>query len=101
MQTGLRREVLEDLVALMPALPALAGQGLQVGRSLSDLPGAWVSLPGGVPGQAPVWQALTDTAYLLLGGPLADTLGLWTAHDLAAHLAGKAASTGNVINGEP
>lgn len=85
--TGLRREVLEDLVNLMDSVPALAGEALQVGRSLSDLPGAWVALPHGQPGAAPQWEDLGAGHVLLLGGPLADTLGLAVAHDLALHLA--------------
>ncbi|WP_291424079.1 FAD-dependent oxidoreductase [Deinococcus sp.] len=93
-QTGLRRELLEDLVALMPAVPALAAEGLQVGRSLSDLPGAWVSLPGGRVNGWPLWEELTPEAFLLLGGPSADTLGLWVAHDLAAELARRQAAVG-------
>ncbi|MFC5849067.1 FAD-dependent oxidoreductase [Deinococcus petrolearius] len=86
--TGLRRETLEDLVALMDAVPALAGGGLGLGRSLSDVPGAWLALPGGRPDAPPLWQRLDDTHTLLLGGPLADVLGLSVAHDLAATLAG-------------
>lgn len=85
--TGLRREVLEDLVALMPAVPALTGEELQVGRSLSDLPGAWVALPNGQPG-APQWEEISPGYYLLLGGPQADTLGLAVAHDLAQTISG-------------
>lgn len=86
--TGLRRETLEDLVALMDAVPALGGEGLGLGRSLSDVPGAWLALPGGRPDAPPLWQRLDDTHTLLLGGPLADVLGLSVAHALAAELAG-------------
>lgn len=86
--TGLRRETLEDLVALMDAVPALAGRGLGLGRSLSDVPGAWVALPHGRPDAPPLWQRLDGAHTLLLGGPLADVLGLSVAHDLAAALAG-------------
>lgn len=89
--TGLRRELLETLVAHMDAVPALATGALHLGRSLSDVPGAWFCLPGGHPHGLPQWQALTDAVYLLLGGLHADTLGLSTAYDLAAHLAGIAA----------
>lgn len=89
--TGLRREVLEDLVNLMDAVPALSSEQLQVGRSLSDLPGAWVALPHGQPGAPspwpPQWEELRPGHFLLLGGPLADTLGLAVANDLAQTLA--------------
>ncbi|GGK30819.1 hypothetical protein GCM10008955_25800 [Deinococcus malanensis] len=85
--TGLRRETLEDLVALMDLLPALATEALELGRSISDVPGAWLALPGGSPRGRPQHQALPG-ARLLLGGPLADVLGLSTAYDLAASVAG-------------
>lgn len=86
--TGLRRETLEDLVTLMEAVPALATGALELGRSLSDVPGAWLALPGGSALGRPLHQRLTDGAWLLLGGPRADVLGLSTAYDLAATLAG-------------
>lgn len=90
--TGLRREILEDLVELMTAVPALAGIGLQLGRSISDIPGAWVALPHGKTAGLPLWQDVGSPehpAYLLLGGPHADTLGPSTAYELAEHLAGE------------
>lgn len=90
--TGLRRETLEDLVALMDALPPLGTGALGLGRSISDVPGAWLALPGGrVGGGAgglPLHQPLADGVHLLLGGPHADALGLAAAHDLAAAVAG-------------
>lgn len=85
--TGLRRETLEDLVALMDLLPVLATGALELGRSISDVPGAWLALPGGSPRGRPQHQALPGGAHLLLGGPLADVLGLSTAYDLAASVA--------------
>ncbi|MFK7601054.1 FAD-dependent oxidoreductase [Deinococcus sp. SM5_A1] len=86
--TGLRRETLEDLVALMDALPPLGTEALGLGRSISDIPGAWLALPGGRADGLPLHQTLTDGVHLLLGGPHADTLGLAVAHDLAAAVAG-------------
>ncbi|MDV6375643.1 FAD-dependent oxidoreductase [Deinococcus arenicola] len=90
--TGLRRETLEDLVALMDALPPLGTEALGLGRSLSDIPGAWLALPrgraDGGAGGLPLHQQLTGGVHLLLGGPHADTLGLAVAHDLAAAVAG-------------
>ncbi|MFC4638973.1 FAD-dependent oxidoreductase [Deinococcus hohokamensis] len=88
--TGLRRETLEDLVALMDAVPVLATEALELGRSLSDVPGAWLALPGGSARGRPLHQHLGGGAWLLLGGPQADVLGLSTAYDLAATLAGVA-----------
>ncbi|EYB68435.1 FAD dependent oxidoreductase [Deinococcus phoenicis] len=85
---GVRRETLEDLIRLMDALPPLATEALEVGHSLADVPGAWLALPGGRTETPPVHQRLTDGVHLLLGGPLADTLGLAVASDLAAQIAG-------------
>lgn len=87
--TGLRRETLEDLVALMEALPPLGTGALGLGRSISDVPGAWLALPGGRADGLPLHQRLADGVHLLLGGPHADTLGLAVAHDLAAAVAGR------------
>ncbi len=86
--TGLRRETLEDLVAVMDALPPLGTEALGLGRSISDIPGAWLALPGGRADGLPLHQPLADGVHLLLGGPHADTLGLAVAHDLAAVVAG-------------
>ena len=86
--TGLRRELLEDLVGLMDAVPALAGEGLELGRSSADVPGAWLALPGGRPDAPPQAEELAPGLHLLLGGPLADTLGLAAAHELARRVSG-------------
>ncbi|MDO4246434.1 MAG: FAD-dependent oxidoreductase [Deinococcus sp.] len=84
--TGLRREVLEDLVALMDGLPALSSDRLELGRSSADIAGAWVSLPGGQPDTIPTAEQPAPGLFLLLGGPRADTLGLATAHALATEV---------------
>ena len=88
--TGLRRETLEDLVAAMEGLPALATEALILGRSLVDVPGAWFALPGGTPDGLPLHDEVSPGVHLLLGGPHADTLGLSVAYDLAAKVAGVA-----------
>ncbi|MBZ9714150.1 FAD-dependent oxidoreductase [Deinococcus multiflagellatus] len=85
--TGLRRETLEDLVALMDALPVLATDALHLGRSLADVPGAWLALPGGRPEGLPTFEVLDEHTWLLLGGPQADTLGLHAAQGLAEAVA--------------
>ncbi len=85
---GVRRETLEDLIALMDALPPLATEALEVGRSLADVPGAWLALPGGRADAPPLHEEVAPGVHLLLGGPLADTLGLSVAYDLAARVAG-------------
>ncbi|WP_291430933.1 FAD-dependent oxidoreductase [Deinococcus sp.] len=91
--TGLRRETLEDLVALMDALPVLATPGLHLGRSLSDIPGSWAALPHGDPHAPPIHEPLDPHTTLLLGGPHADTLGPHTAQELAQQLAQHLAGT--------
>ncbi len=88
--TGLRRETLEDLVAALDVLPVLGTEALESGRSVSDVPGAWLALPGGTPAGLPQHEQVAPGVHLLLGGPHADTLGLSTAYDLAATIAGVA-----------
>ena len=85
---GLRRETLEDLVGLIDALPVLGTEALETGRSLADVPGAWLALPNGRTDAPPLHQRLSPDVSLLLGGPLADTFGLAVAFDLAADWAG-------------
>lgn len=91
--TGLRRELLEELVNHMDTVPVLGSEALHVGRSLSDVPGAWVALPGGSPLHLPRWEEVGPGTFLLLGGPQADTLGLWAARDLAREIASQAGET--------
>ncbi|MFC6592350.1 FAD-dependent oxidoreductase [Deinococcus lacus] len=79
---GLRREVLETLLTHMEGLPALASSALEVGRSLSDVPGTWVALPSGQPGHPPVLERLSPSVSLLLGGEQADVLGVGVAQQL-------------------
>ena len=85
---GLRRETLEAILEAMDGLPALATGALVVGRSLADVPGAWVALPAG---GWPVWEQLDDAHWLLLGGPNADLTGLAVARELAVELARESA----------
>lgn len=92
--TGLRRETLEDLVSALEVLPALGTDALETGRSLADVPGAWLALPHGDPAGLPWHGEVAPGVHLLLGGPQADTLGLSTAYRLAAQLAGVALPEG-------
>ena len=80
---GLRREVLEAMLEMLEALPALASEALEVGRSLADVPGAWLALPEG---GWPLWELLDASHWLLLGGPNADLTGLAVAEELAREL---------------
>lgn len=82
--TGLRRETLEDLLLAMDAVPALGTAALEVGRSLSDVAGAWLALPKG---GWPLFKPLTERHWLLLGGEKADVVGAWLARALALRLA--------------
>ncbi len=77
---GLRREALQDLLLGMDGLSLLATQALEVGRSLSDIAGAWVALPAG---GWPCLEALSDKHWLLLGGEKADLLGAGVAREAA------------------
>ncbi len=82
---GLRRETLDALMAAMDGLPVLGTDALVPGRSLADIPGAWVALPDG---GWPMAEQLDDAHWLLLGGPKADLTGLAVARNLAQGLAG-------------
>ncbi|ULH14732.1 FAD-binding oxidoreductase [Deinococcus sp. KNUC1210] len=81
---GLRREVIESMLDVLDALPALADERLVVGRSIADIPGAWLALPAG---GWPLWERLDEQHLLLLGGERADLTGLSVAHELAGELA--------------
>lgn len=80
---GVRRETLQDLLLGMDALPALATEALEVGRSLSDVAGAWQALPAG---GWPLYQPLTGQHGLLLGGEKADLVGAAVARRVALGL---------------
>ncbi len=82
---GARRELLDVLMGALPVWPALAAEGLNLGRSAADLPGAWEARPAG---GWPTWQQVAEGRYLLLGGPESDRVGPAVALDLAATLAG-------------
>lgn len=84
--TGLRRDLLEELIVSMEAIPALATKHLQIGHSLTDISGAWVSLPKGKTTERPLFEQLDKHLYLLLGGPQADTYGAATAQALSQEL---------------
>ncbi|WP_407569520.1 FAD-dependent oxidoreductase [Deinococcus altitudinis] len=81
---GLRRETLNAVLEVMDGLPALATEALVPGRSIADIPGAWVALPEG---GWPLWERLDEAHWLLLGGERADLTGLSVARELAEALA--------------
>lgn len=78
---GLRRETLQDVLEALDALPALATEALELGRSVVDVPGAWLALPEG---GWPCYQQLSERHWLLLGGERADVVGAGVARELAA-----------------
>ncbi|AWN24342.1 FAD-dependent oxidoreductase [Deinococcus irradiatisoli] len=80
---GVRRETLQDLLAAMEAVPALGTAALELGRSVGDVPGAWLALPEG---GWPLHQPLTERHWLLLGGERADLVGPAAARALALGL---------------
>ncbi|WP_425146008.1 FAD-dependent oxidoreductase [Deinococcus sp.] len=81
---GLRRELIESVLDNLEALPGLGGEGLVVGRSSADIPGAWVALPAG---GWPLSERLDGQHWLLLGGERADLSGLSVAEELALEIA--------------
>jgi D-hydroxyproline dehydrogenase subunit beta len=81
---GLRRETLDAVLKAMDGLSVLAGEGLVLGRSVADIPGAWLALPEG---GWPLWEQLGAAHWLLLGGERADLTGLAVAEELAQELA--------------
>lgn len=84
-QVGLRRELLTGLLDTMEALPVLASERLNPGKSEHDLPAAAWALPGGVHGETG-WEREGD-AFLLLPGRDVDTVGLAVAHECAEAVA--------------
>ncbi|WP_161881406.1 FAD-dependent oxidoreductase [Deinococcus alpinitundrae] len=80
---GLRRETLEDVLCALDALPALGTEALELGRSVVDVPGAWLALPES---GWPMYQPLSERHWLLLGGERADVVGAGVARELAARI---------------
>ncbi len=84
-RTGLRRELLDALLAHADDLPLLEWDTLNLGKTVSKVRGAWEVL---TESGYPEWRRVGETAYVLLGGRDGFTLGLAAAYDLAATLAG-------------
>ena len=83
-RTGLRRELLDALMAYTDDLPLLEWDTLNLGKTVSKVRGAWEVL---TESGRPEWRRVGETAYVLLGGREGFTLGLAAAYDLAATLA--------------
>ena len=83
-RTGLRRELLDTLMAHADDLPLLEWDTLNLGKTVSKVRGAWEVL---TESGEPEWRRVGETAYALLGGRDGFTLGLAAAYDLAARLA--------------
>ena len=82
---GVRQEVLEQLLGALDAWPALGDGRLDLGKSALDVPGAWEARPLG---GWPLWERVSQSVSLLLGGSESDRVGPAVAYDLAATLAG-------------
>ena len=80
---GVRRELLQGLLSALESWPALGTGALELGRSLAEVPGAWLAAPLG---GWPCSEALTGRHWLLLGGEQADLVGPGVAWALALAL---------------
>ena len=84
-RVGLRREILEQLMAAGEQMPVLTWESLNLGKTLSKVRGAWqVVTPDGLP----EWRSLGEDWYSLVGGDEGFSLGLASAYELAAELHG-------------
>ena len=63
--------------------PPWRHEALELGRSVGDVPGAWLALPEG---GWPCYQPLSERHWLLLGGERADVVGAGVARELADKL---------------
>ena len=84
-RVGLRREVLEALMSAADALPVLAWAGLNPGKTVHKVRGAWDTV---TPSGYPEWRSF-GAWHVLVGGEHGFTLGLACAYDLAARLGKK------------
>lgn len=84
-RVGVRRELLELLMNHTEAIPAFGWQSFNLGKTISKVRGAWDVL---TPTGRPEWQRAEGDVYALVGGEYGFDLGLATAYDLAATLAG-------------
>ena len=85
-RVGVRREVLELLLERAETVPAFGWDSLNLGKTVAKVRGAWEVL---TPTGRPEWRHVEGSSvYALVGGEHGFGLGLATAYDLAATLAG-------------
>ena len=82
-RVGVRREVLDTLLAHADALPFVNWESLNLGKTVQKVRGAWEVIP---PDGVPKWRQV-EGWHTLVGGRHGFSLGLAAAYDLAATLA--------------
>ena len=86
-RVGVRREVLELLLAHTESIPAFGWESFNLGKTVNKVRGAWEVL---TPTGRPQWQTVEKTSWhALVGGEHGFDLGLATAYEIAATLAGR------------
>ena len=83
-RVGVRREVLDALLAHADALPFVNWESLNLGKTVQKVRGAWEVIP---PDGVPEWRQVGDNWHTLVGGRHGFSLGLAAAYDLVATLA--------------
>lgn len=86
-RVGVRREVLEQLLSAADMLPILGWPTLNLGKTIENVRGHWEAV---TQDGKPVWLDCGERRYALAGGRLGFTLGMASAYDLAALVAGVA-----------
>ena len=82
-RVGVRREVLDALLADADALPFVNWESLNLGKTVQKVRGAWEVVP---PDGVPEWRQVGESWHTLVGGRRGFSLGLAAAYDLAATL---------------
>ena len=82
-RVGVRREVLDALLAHADALPFVNWESLNLGKTVQKVRGAWEVIP---PDGVPEWRQV-EGWHTLVGGRHGFSLGLAAAYDLVATLA--------------
>ena len=83
-RVGVRREVLDALLAHADTLPFVNWESLNLGKTVQKVRGAWEVIP---PDGVPEWRQVGDSWHTLVGGQHGFSLGLAAAYDLASTLA--------------
>ena len=81
---GVRRELLELFLQVMPELPLLTWESLKLGKTVAQVRGCWELL---TPDAKAEWRQLSANGYSLVGGQASLPLALAQSYELAAHIA--------------